>query len=69
MLTRSSNKLKDIMASSNKVMFVSNEGMDKELVALHDEYLNNTEGISCIEKIMINYIDTWHANHTRPLLQ
>lgn len=33
------------MVSSKKDVFVSDEGMDKDLVALHDEYLDNASDV------------------------
>lgn len=57
-LIRFSKKLKDIRASSKKAIVVVKEGMDMDLLVLHDGHLKNALGISWTDNIVINHMDT-----------
>jgi len=56
MITQASQKLSNNMASAKKIKVVVEEGMDSNLEATHEEYLDNALGIKWIEAGGINHM-------------
>lgn len=45
------------------------EGVDADLIAIQDEYLDNAPGVNQIEMGVINHMDTQHIDPMRIILQ
>lgn len=68
MLTHAVKKIVDTMMATKSSTTIEHEGLDVDLIAIQDEYLENALGVNWIEMGVINNMDTWCIDPMRILL-
>lgn len=62
MLTHAAQKLLNTMESTKEPVVTTQEGVDAKLIAIHEEYLDNTPNVNWKEIGVIDHLDTWQAD-------
>lgn len=69
MLTHATKKIVDTMMEIQTSTAKDHEGVDINLIAIEEVYLENALGLKWIDMGVINHMGTWHVDPMRILLQ